>query len=250
MPIIVWNRWLFVLARNFQPLAEPIKCIVLSVYELYLLNTYAKMEDKCLFTAKFVSWTVSNLCLIALKVLQKLCRPHHSNCFETSFRTWAIFILKKFEPKVFFLHIYLDNFEKFPQLFPAYGDACRNRLFGKKDISEREYEKAMEFYTLMRCNNFGDYHDFYLTLDVYLLADISEAFRSVCLKEYHLDPVHIFSAPYLSWEGLLNTTKVDLSLLSDIDMLLFCERAICGGINWIGAMRHFKANKQVHGRLW
>ena len=96
----------------------------------------------------------------------------------------------------------------------------------------------------MRCNNFGDYHDCYLTLDVYLLADIFEAFRGVCLKEYHLDPVHFFPAPNLSWEGMLNTTKAELGLLSDIDMLLFCERAIRGGINGIGAMRHFKANNK------
>ena len=42
---------------------------------------------------------------------------------------------------------------------------------------------------MMRCNNFGDYHSFHLTLDVYLLADIFEAFCGVCLRKYHLDPV-------------------------------------------------------------
>ena len=31
------------------------------------------------------SWTVFNLCLRASEVLQKLSRPHHSNCFETNF---------------------------------------------------------------------------------------------------------------------------------------------------------------------
>ena len=43
---------------------------------------------------------------------------------------------------------------------------------------------------------------------------------------------------------MLNTTKVELGLLSDIDLLLFCERAIRGGINEIGALRHFKANNK------
>ena len=42
----------------------------------------------------------------------------------------------------------------------------------------------------------------------------------------------------------MNTTKVELGLLSDIDMLSFCEQAIRGGINGIGAMRHFKANNK------
>ena len=84
----------------------------------------------------------------------------------------------------------------------------------------------------------------FLTLDVYLLADIFETFRGVCFKEYHLEPVHFFSAQNLSWEGVLNATKVELGLLSDIDMLLFCKRAIRGGINGIGALRHFKANNK------
>ena len=103
---------------------------------------------------------------------------------------------------------------------------------------------AKEIHTLMRCNNFGDNHDFYLTLNVYLLADIFEAFRGVCLKEYHLNPIPLFSAPNLGWEGMLITTKVELGLLSDIDMLLFCERAILGCIKGIGAIRHFKANNK------
>ena len=149
------------------------------------------MEDMCLFTAKFVSWTVFNLCLRALKVLQKLCRPHHSNCFETSFLTRPILILKKFEAKVFSLTIIWTALKNFPNLFLLTG-TLGETVSGKIDISERDYEKAKEIYTLMRCNNFGDYHDFYLTLDVYLLADIFEALRGVCLKEYHLDPGHFF----------------------------------------------------------
>ena len=43
---------------------------------------------------------------------------------------------------------------------------------------------------------------------------------------------------------MFNTTKVELGLLTYIDKLLFCERAIRGGINGIGALRHFKANKK------
>ena len=155
------------------------------------------------------------------------------------------FDFEKIRGKCFFPDNYLDSFEKFSQPSPAYGAAWRNSLSGKIDISERDYEKAKEIHTLIRCSNFGDHHDFYLTLDVYLLADIFEAFRGVCLKEYHLDPVHSFSAPNLSWEGLLNTTRIELGLLSDIDMLLFCERVIRGGINGFGAMRRKANNKYM-----
>ena len=47
----------------------------------------------------------------------------------------------------------------------------------------------------------------------------------------------------------MNTTKVELGFLCDFDMLLFCERAVRGGINGIGAMRHFKANNKYMENL-
>ena len=45
---------------------------------------------------------------------------------------------------------------------------------------------------------------------------------------------------------MLKTTEVKLHLLSDIEMLLFCERAIPGGggLNVIGEKRYMKANNR------
>ena len=40
------------------------------------------------------------------------------------------------------------------------------------------------------------------------------------------------------------TTEVKLDLLYDIDMLLFCERAIREGMNGIGQKRYMKANNK------
>ena len=48
--------------------------------------------------------------------LAKLCRRHHSNCFETSFLTWEILISKKFEAKVFPLTIIWTALKIFPKL--------------------------------------------------------------------------------------------------------------------------------------
>ena len=44
---------------------------------------------------------------------------------------------------------------------------------------------------------------------------------------------------------MLVTTDVELVLLSDVDMLLFCEKAIQGGLNGVGALRHFRANTNL-----
>ena len=53
-----------------------------------------------------------------------------------------------------------------------------------------------------------------------------------------------FSAPNLSWRAMLITTEVEIELLPDIDMLLFWENAIRGGINRIGPLRTFSADNK------
>ena len=117
-------------------------------------------------------------------------------------------------------------------------------MAGKIDISEADVAQAFKIYALFGCRNLGDYHDVYLRTDVLILADVFEKFGEVCMKVYKLDPVHFFSAPNLSWDAMVITTRFDLGLLSDIDMLLFFERGIRGGITGIGELRYFRANNR------
>ena len=90
----------------------------------------------------------------------------------------------------------------------------------------------------------GEYHDLYVSTDVLLLADVFENFRKVCQEKYGLDPAHYYSAPGLSWDTLLKKTGVELELLTDLDMHLFIERGIRGGISMVGK-RHAKANNPL-----
>ena len=55
-----------------------------------------------------------------------------------------------------------------------------------------------------------------------------------------LDPLHYYTAPGLSRDALLKHT-VDLELLTDIDMHLFIEKGMCGGISMV-SKRHAKVN--------
>ena len=72
--------------------------------------------------------------------------------------------------------------------------------------------------------NMGDYHDLYLQTDVLLLSDVFERFRSTCLGHYGLDPVHFVSAPAMTWQAALKTTRVRLELLTDLEMYQFVEK--------------------------
>ena len=58
----------------------------------------------------------------------------------------------------------------------------------------------------------NDNHNLYLKYDVLLLADVFEKFRNNSLKNYGVCPSHYFSAPALSWDTMLNLTKIELDL--------------------------------------
>ena len=80
-------------------------------------------------------------------------------------------------------------------------------------------------------NTMGDYHDLYLKADVSLLADGFEKFINTCIDYYSLNPCHNFSSPGLSWDVMLKMTRIELELISDIDIHLFIEKGMRGGIS-------------------
>ena len=92
-------------------------------------------------------------------------------------------------------------------------------------------------------NAMGNYHDLYLQTDVLLLANVIENFISTCLDYSGLDPCHYFSFPQLSWDAMLRMAKIELDLLSDIEMHLFIEKIMRDGISNI-AKRHSNANNK------
>ena len=86
-----------------------------------------------------------------------------------------------------------------------------------------------------------DYHDLYLKCDVLLLADVFEKFRNNSLKDCVLSPSHC--VPALSWNVILNMTKVGLELIIDHEILIFFEKGLRGGVSYI-SNRYSKANNK------
>ena len=77
---------------------------------------------------------------------------------------------------------------------------------------------------------FRDWHDLYLKIDVFGLADAFEEFRTFSQREFGLDPVGYLGLPGLGWDGLLLLMKKrglpPLDTLQDPGMYRFFEKAM------------------------
>ena len=137
---------------------------------------------------------------------------------------------------------YMDSFSKFndrelPQREDFYS------LLRGENISEDDYSHAQNVWNTFNLQNMGEYHDLYLKTDILLLTDVFENFRKTCLTYYKLDPLHYITSPGLAWDAMLKMTGINLELITDIDMQLFIEKGLRGGISYI-AHRHAEANNK------
>ena len=133
----------------------------------------------------------------------------------------------------------MDSFDRFVETEWPSPDAFFSKLSGSS-CSDSEYTHATRVWDAFRCKTMADYHDIYLHLDVFLLADFFEKFRKTCLEFYNLGPLYYYTTPGLACDAALRISRVDLQLITDIDMFNFVH-SIRGGISVIST-RHAQAN--------
>ena len=174
--------------------------------------------------------------------LDSLVKNLSDHDFVSSFEEFSGKFLKVVKQKGVYPYEYMDSFERYfedklpdkCEFFSSLKDRC---------TSEKDFFKTINVWNVFRMNTVGDYHDLYLKTDVLLLADVFEKFIKTCLDYYGLDPCHYFSSPGLSWDEMFKMTGIKLDLISDIDMHLFIEKGMRGGISYI-AKRYSKANNK------
>ena len=78
-----------------------------------------------------------------------------------------------------------------------------------KNITKKDYAHAKKVWNTFKIKYLAKFHDLYVQSDTAQLTDVLENFRSICLKEYKIDPCYFVSTPGLALEAMLRITKVN-----------------------------------------
>ena len=175
--------------------------------------------------------------------LERLANNLSKDAFKNVKKHYAEDKLSLLTRKGVYPYDYMNSPEKLKETKLPPKDAFYSRLNGV-GISDEDYAHAQKVWKTFKIKNLKDYHNLYNQVDVLLLADVFENFRDICIKNYNLDPAHYYSAPGLAWA--LKVTRVELELLSDVDMLLMVEKGIRGGVSMI-SNRYRKSNNKYMG---
>ena len=194
-------------------------------YMAFMLGNHLTFLDSFQFMSSSLDKLVSNLPKEAL---------------EYTSQTFQDKELRLMAQKGVYPYDYMDSFEKFDEAqLPRKEDFYS--ILNDQYISDEDYNHARKVWNTFKLRNMGQYHDLYLKSDVLLLADVFESFRKMCLEYYKLDPCWYFTSPGLSWDAMLKMTEIKLELMVDIDMFIFIEKGMRGGVSYI-ANRYGKAN--------
>ena len=103
-----------------------------------------------------------------------------------------------------------------------------NKLTNSK-LSDDDWNHIQRMIKLLKIKTFEEFHDFYLHIDVDGLTDVFESFRKQSLKYYNLEPCYYVGTPSFAWDAMLLRTKIELELITDVEMYVFFEKGIRGG---------------------
>ncbi|XP_018406599.1 PREDICTED: uncharacterized protein LOC108782741 [Cyphomyrmex costatus] len=183
---------------------------------------------------KFLSSSLDKLAFYLDKDKLKIVRSEFSSLSDEDFN---LLIRKGVFP-----YEYVDCVEKLNDTRLPPRKSFHSSLTGDT-VSESDYAHAVNVWKRFSVRTLGEYSDLYLKTDVLLLTDVFENFRESCVASYGLDPAHYYTLPGFTWDAMLKHTRVKFELLTDIDMVMFIERGMRGGLSQFSG-RYAKANNK------
>ncbi|XP_043468808.1 DNA polymerase-like [Leptopilina heterotoma] len=149
---------------------------------------------------------------------------------HSEFESYDVNTIQLLTRKGIFPYEYLDNRSKLNQTQLPPKEKFYSTL-NDSHVTDKDYLHAQEVWSAFNCQYLYEYVYLYMKTDILLLADVFENFRDQCLIAYELDPAYYYTTPGLSCDAMLKYTNVKLELLTDIDMVMFVESGIRGGIS-------------------
>ena len=123
----------------------------------------------------------------------------------------------------------MDDWEKFNETSALEKEDFYSHL-DMEEITYADYAQEKIVCKDFEIKNLGEYHDLYVQSDTLLLADVFDNFRNISLEIHELYPAKFFSCPGLAMQATFKKIKIELDLLTDIDMLLMVEKGLRGAI--------------------
>ena len=103
----------------------------------------------------------------------------------------------------------------------------------QKGVGNDDYAHGKKMFEQFKCESMLEYCEIYCLLDSLLLAEVLRNYRDTTFEEFGLDICHYISSPQLSFDIMLKETQAQLELITDIDMLVFIEGSLRGGLSYV-----------------
>ena len=86
---------------------------------------------------------------------------------------------------------YIDDWEKFSETSLPDKEDFYSQLY-MEDITDADYSHAKRVCKSLETKKLGEYHDLCVQSDTFLLTDLFENFRNMCIKIYKFYPESFF----------------------------------------------------------
>ncbi|XP_070522390.1 uncharacterized protein [Cardiocondyla obscurior] len=110
-----------------------------------------------------------------------------------------------------FPYEYVDSVKRLDEYSLPSRESFISSLSGNT-VSETDYAHAETVWQQFSVRTLGEYSD-------------------LCVESYGLDPAHYYTLPGFTWDAMLKHTRINFALLTDINMVMFVERGIRGGLS-------------------
>lgn len=128
-----------------------------------------------------------------------------------------------------FCYDYVSSWEAYSLSTLPTISSFRNSLL-QSPCSVHDYLHAQNVFKQLKCKTLKDYSMAYLRSDVALLADCMLSIREQLFLDYKLDLFCFISLPHFAFTAAMYMTGAIIDLFEDIDMYLFIESSVRGGI--------------------